>query len=54
MPLLAVVAVSITHSWPAVGQFFSALTALALTGVLAVVAVAMGFGGLTTLRRVTI
>ncbi len=30
------------------------MTALALTGVLAVVAAAMGLGGFTTLRRVTI
>ncbi len=52
--LLAVVAVSATHSWSGVGQFFTTVTALALTGVLAVVAVAMGFGGLTTVRRVTI
>jgi hypothetical protein len=52
--LLAVVAVSATHSWSGVGHFFTTVTALALTGVLAVVALAMGFGGLTTVRRVTI
>jgi hypothetical protein len=52
--LLAVVAVSATHSWTGVGHFFTTVTALALTGVLAAVAVAMGFGGLTTLRRVTV
>jgi hypothetical protein len=52
--LLAVVAVSATHSWSGVGNFFTTVTALALTGVLAVVALAMGFGGLTTVRRVTI
>ena len=52
--LLAVVAVSATHSWSGVGHFFTTVTALALTGVLAAVAVAMGFGGLTTLRRVTV
>ena len=52
--LLAVVAVSVTHSWSGVGHFFTTVTALALTGVLAVVALAMGFGGLTTVRRVTI
>jgi hypothetical protein len=52
--LLGVVAVSATHSWSGVGHFFSTVTVLALTGVLAVVAVAMGFGGLTTVRRVTI
>jgi len=52
--LLAVVAVSVTHSWSGVGHFFTTVTALALTGVLAVIALAMGFGGLTTVRRVTI
>ncbi len=52
--LLVVVAVSATHSWSAVGHFFTTLTVLALTGVLAAVAAAMGLGGLTTIRRVTI
>ena len=52
--LLAVIAVSATGSWSGVGHFFTTVTALAVTGVLAVVALAMGFGGLTTVRRVTI
>ena len=52
--LLAVIAVSATDSWSGVGHFFTTVTALAVTGALAVVALAMGFGGLTTLRRVTI
>jgi|ERR1039457_4239836 hypothetical protein len=52
--LLVVVTVSITHNWPAFGHFFTTVTALALTGVLAAVAAAMGLGGLTTVRRVTI
>ncbi len=52
--LLAVVAVSATHNWAAVGQFFTTLSVLALTAVLAVVAAAMGLGGFTTMRRVTI
>ncbi len=52
--LLAVIAVSATGSWSGVGHFFTTVTALAVTGVLAVIALAMGFGGLTTLRRVTI
>ena len=52
--LAVVVAVSMTGNWPAVGHFFTTLTALALTGVLAAVAVALGLGGLTTIRRVTI
>jgi len=52
--LLAVVAISATHDWSAAGHFFTKLTALALTGVLAVVAAAMGAGGLSTIRRVTV
>ncbi|MFI5079849.1 MAG: ATP-binding cassette domain-containing protein [Streptosporangiales bacterium] len=52
--LVVVVAASITHNWAAVGDFFTTLTAPALTGVLAAVAVALGLGGLTTIRRVTI
>ena len=52
--LAAVVAVSLTHHWAAVGQFFAMITGPALTSVLAVVAVALGLGGLTTIRRVTI
>jgi hypothetical protein len=52
--LLVVVTVSVTHNWTAFGHFFTTVTALALTGVLAVVAVAMGLGGLTTIRRVTV
>ena len=52
--LAAVVAVSITHNWAAVGQFFTTITAPALTSVLAAVAAVLGLGGLTTIRRVTI
>ena len=52
--LVVVVAASISHNWAAVGHFFITLTAPALTGVLAAVAVALGLGGLTTIRRVTI
>jgi hypothetical protein len=49
-----VVAVSMTHHWPAVGQFFTTLTVPALTGVLAAIAVALGLGGFSTIRRVTV
>ena len=52
--LLVVVVVSATHNWSATGHFFTTLTALTLTGVLAAVAAAMGAGGLSTIRRVTI
>jgi len=49
-----VVVVSLTHNWHAFGHFFATVTALALTGVLAAIAVMMGLGGFTTVRRVTI
>ena len=52
--LAVIVAVSTMHNWAAVGHFFTTLTVLSLTGVLAAVAVALGLGGLTTIRRVTI
>jgi hypothetical protein len=52
--LVVIVAVSTTHNWAAVGHFLTTLTALALTGVLAALAAALGLGGLTTIRRVTI
>jgi hypothetical protein len=52
---LGVVAVvSLTGNWHAFGHFFAPVTALALTGVLAAIAVAMGLGGFITVRRVTI
>ena len=54
MALVIVVAVSMTHNWPVVGQFFATVTAPALTGVLAAIAITLGLGGFTTLRRVTI
>ena len=49
-----IVALSLTNGWAATGQFFITLTAPALIGLLAVLAAAMGLGGFTTLRRVTI
>ena len=52
--LAVVVAVSLTHNWSAFAHFFTTVTAIALTGVLAAVAVAMGLGGLSTIRRVTV
>jgi len=52
--LAVVVAISMTDSWYAFGDFFSTATASALTGVLAAITVAMGVGGFTTLRKVTI
>jgi hypothetical protein len=52
--LAVAVALSLAHDWHAFAHFFTTLTAAALTGVLAAVAVALGLGGLTTLRRVTV
>ena len=52
--LAVVVAISMTDSWHAFGDFFSTATASALTGVLAAITVAMGVGGFTTHRKVTI
>ena len=49
-----VIVVSVTHDWPAIAHFFTTVTALTLTGVLAAIALTLGFGGFTTLRRVTI
>jgi len=52
---LAVVAVvTLTHHWTAFGHFFTTLQAPALTGVLAVITIALGLGGFTTMRRGTI
>lgn len=52
--LAAAVAVSVTNSWSGVGDFFGAVTVPALAGVAAAVAVALGLGGLGTIRRVTV
>jgi hypothetical protein len=54
LALAVVVVVSMTHDWHAFAHFFTTVTALTLTGVLAAIALTMGFGGFTTLRRVTI
>jgi hypothetical protein len=51
---VAIVAVSTTHNWAAVGNFFTTLTAPALAGALAALAAALGLGGLATIRRVTV
>jgi hypothetical protein len=52
--LIAVIAVSLSHTWSDVGNFFSSSTALVLTGILATAAVVFGIGGYTTLRRTTV
>jgi hypothetical protein len=53
--LVVVVVLALTNNWHAVGHFFATtLTRPALLGVLAAVAVLLGLGGFTTMRRVTI
>jgi hypothetical protein len=52
---VVVVVLALTHNWLAFGHFFSAtLTLPTLLAVLAAVAVLLGLGGFTTMRRVTI
>ena len=46
--------VTLTHSWSAFGHFFTTVQAPALTGVLAALAIALGLGGFSTIRRITI
>jgi hypothetical protein len=43
-----------THSWPAVGHFFTTLSVTGLTGLLAALAAALLAGGYTTVRRITV
>jgi len=52
--LAVVVVVTLTHNWTAFGHFFTTLQAPALTGVLTALSIALGLGGFTTMRRVTI
>jgi hypothetical protein len=52
--LAGAVVVSLTQAWPNVGGFFTSLTAVGLTGVLAVLAVALLAGGHATIRRATV
>jgi hypothetical protein len=53
--LLAVgLVVTWAHGWPGVGHFFTGLTTAGLTGLLAVLAVALLAGGQATIRRATV
>ena len=53
--VLVVVVLAVTNNWLAFGHFFgSTLTLPTLLAVLAAVAVLLGLGGFTTIRRVTI
>lgn len=42
-----------THAWPTIGHFFTTLSVIGLTGVLAALAAVLLVGGYTTVRRVT-
>jgi hypothetical protein len=42
------------HAWPALGHFFTTLSAAGLTGVLAALTAALLAGGYATMRRVTV
>jgi hypothetical protein len=42
------------HAWPAIGRFFTTLSAAGLTGLLAALAAVLLAGGYATMRRVTI
>jgi hypothetical protein len=50
----AAAVVTLAHGWTGVGQFFTDLTAAGVTGLLAVLAVALLVGGRATIRRVTV
>lgn len=49
-----VVITSHAHAWPAIGRFFTTLSAAGLTGLLAALAVVLLAGGYATMRRVTV
>jgi hypothetical protein len=49
-----VVITSHAHAWPAIGRFFTTLSAAGLTGLLAALALAPLAGGYATIRRVTV
>ena len=52
--LAAALVVTWAHGWPGVGSFFTGLTAAGLTGLLAVLAVALLAGGHATIRHATV
>jgi hypothetical protein len=52
--LIGALAATWTHGWPAIGHFFTALSASGLTGLLALVTAMLLAGGFTTMRRLTV
>jgi hypothetical protein len=51
---VGVVITSHVHAWPAIGRFFTTLSAAGLTGLLAALAMVLLAGGYATMRRVTV
>lgn len=49
-----IVIASHAHAWPAIGHFFTTLSVVGLTGLLAALAVVLLAGGYATTRRVTV
>jgi hypothetical protein len=49
-----VIAAGRAQAWPAIGRFFTTLTADGVTGLLATLAVVLLAGGYATMRRVTV
>lgn len=52
--VVAALVVTWAHAWPNVGGFFTGLSAAGLTGLLALLAVALLAGGLTSVRRAAV
>jgi hypothetical protein len=52
--LIGSLAVTGSHAWHQVGDFFTALSAAGLTGLLAGLTVVLFAGGFTTMRRITV
>jgi hypothetical protein len=52
--LVAALAATWTHAWHHLGHFFTALSAVGLTGLLAALTVVLLTGGFTTVRRLTV
>ena len=52
--LVAALAVTWAHTWTEVGHFFTTLSAVGLTGLLAAPAAVLVCGGLATVRRVAV
>jgi hypothetical protein len=52
--LVGAVAATWAHGWPTIGHFFTSISALGLTGLLAALTAALLTGGFATMRHVTV